>query len=81
MDLYFPANSAVLSRADPRLGEKTLAQLVREKVPALGPKAQFNGIWWLPGYVCTLCQWTSRWSKVVLLLTTSMAQRRCTDYV
>ncbi|KAI0767241.1 AB-hydrolase YheT [Fomes fomentarius] len=49
VDLYFSANSAVLSRADPSLGEKTFAQVVREKVPALGPKAQFNGIWWLPG--------------------------------
>ena len=28
----------------------TLAQLVHDKVPALGPTAQFNGVWWLPGY-------------------------------
>ncbi|KAI0634084.1 AB-hydrolase YheT [Trametes polyzona] len=27
----------------------SLPQLVREKVPSLGPNATFNGVWWLPG--------------------------------
>ncbi|PIL29229.1 hypothetical protein GSI_09278 [Ganoderma sinense ZZ0214-1] len=37
------------SNRKPRGPALTLAQLVRDKVPALGPAAQFNGVWWLPG--------------------------------
>ncbi|KAI0705536.1 AB-hydrolase YheT [Earliella scabrosa] len=57
VDLHVSPNSAVLPRAseDANTGRgpgetlQTFAQLVRNKVPALGPKAKFNGIWWLPG--------------------------------
>ena len=28
----------------------SLAQVIRDSVPALGKEAKFDGLWWLPGY-------------------------------
>ncbi|KAI0753262.1 AB-hydrolase YheT [Daedaleopsis nitida] len=49
VDLHVPPKSAVLPRATAGTGKKTFVQLVQECIPALGPKATFNRVWWLPG--------------------------------
>ena len=51
--IHAPPQSATLQkRADRKTEPATsLVQLVRDKVPALGPDARFDGVWWLPGYM------------------------------
>ncbi|KAJ2978878.1 hypothetical protein NUW54_g11228 [Trametes sanguinea] len=53
--LYASPHSATLPKEGSRDKESStsLAQLVHGKVPALGPDATFDGVWWLPGY--TFC--------------------------
>ncbi|KAI9056280.1 AB-hydrolase YheT [Trametes sanguinea] len=49
--LYASPHSAALPKEGSRDTEPSasLAQLVHDKVPALGPDATFDGVWWLPG--------------------------------
>ncbi|CDO78054.1 Carbohydrate-Binding Module Family 1 protein [Trametes cinnabarina] len=49
--LYASPQSADLPKDVGRKMEPTtsLVQLVHDKVPALGPDAKFDGVWWLPG--------------------------------
>ncbi|KAI0364220.1 AB-hydrolase YheT [Pilatotrama ljubarskyi] len=51
--LHVSPDSAVLPRSEDGERSKTpprsLAELVREKVPSLGSESTFKGVWWLPG--------------------------------
>ena len=42
--------SAILEKEESGSG-LSFAEVVRSKIPALGPNARFNGVWWLPGCV------------------------------
>ena len=49
--LYTAQHTAILPRQDESSGPAlSLAQLMKDRVPALGPNSKFNGVWWLPGY-------------------------------
>ncbi|OSC96495.1 AB-hydrolase YheT [Trametes coccinea BRFM310] len=53
VSLYASPQSAVLRKDGERKSESepamSLAQLVHDRVPALGPNSKFDGVWWLPG--------------------------------
>ncbi|KAI0643883.1 AB-hydrolase YheT, partial [Trametes meyenii] len=49
--LHSAPESAVLPQNDKRnaASARSFIQIVDEKVPSLGPKAKYDGFWWLPG--------------------------------
>ncbi|KAI0357834.1 AB-hydrolase YheT [Trametes cingulata] len=51
--LYVSPDPAVLPHSGAgertKTPPRTFAELLRDKVPSLGPEAAFNGVWWLPG--------------------------------
>ncbi|KAI1792371.1 AB-hydrolase YheT [Ganoderma leucocontextum] len=48
--LHMAQQTGILPREDNRKGPAlSLAQFVKDKVPALGPTSKFHGVWWLPG--------------------------------
>lgn len=47
--LHAATSSPILPPSSATAGS-SLTQLIRDKVPALGATASFNGAWWLPGY-------------------------------
>ena len=49
--LYMSPDSAALRRENGG-SEKTLAELLVEKVPALWPDVRFDSPWYLPRYAC-----------------------------
>ncbi|KAI0768230.1 AB-hydrolase YheT, partial [Trametes elegans] len=54
VELHFSPHSAILPRdgagsaSQSSAPPQSLAELVRDKVPALAPTAKFDGVWWLP---------------------------------
>ncbi|KAI0325714.1 AB-hydrolase YheT [Cubamyces sp. BRFM 1775] len=65
--IHAPPHSATLQKRDDRKTEPatSLVQLVRDKVPALGPDAKFDGVWWLPGgHAQTIYSTIGNFSKV-----------------
>ncbi|TBU46211.1 AB-hydrolase YheT [Dichomitus squalens] len=48
--LHMAQHPAILQKDNESSGPAlSLAQLVRDNVPALGPNSKFHGVWWLPG--------------------------------